>query len=182
MSVAHARTREQFGRPIGSFQAVKHMCADMLRAIEPARSAVYYAARAAADGSPEAPMLASLVKAPCADLYTDAASATAQIHGGLGYSWEHDAHLHFKRAKTSELLFSDPAQHRARLADLAGLCGALACPETGKRTWTGNREEDVTGNLEEELRRSASLDRRPPGRGDARGRRAPAARTPRRRT
>ncbi|MEU5850355.1 acyl-CoA dehydrogenase family protein [Saccharopolyspora shandongensis] len=121
LSVAHARTREQFGRPIGSFQAIKHMCADMLRAIEPARSAVYFAARAAADDSPEAPMLASLVKAHCSEVYADAAGATVQIHGGLGYSWEHDAHLHFKRAKTGELLFGDPARHRARLTDLAGL-------------------------------------------------------------
>lgn len=123
LSAAHARTREQFGRPIGSFQAVKHLCADMLRAIEPARSAVYHAARA---GTDEAPLLASLVKAHCAEVYTDAANAAVQIHGGLGYSWEHDAHLHYKRAKTSELLFGDPAQHRARLADLAGLRGALA--------------------------------------------------------
>ncbi|HEY3684532.1 MAG TPA: acyl-CoA dehydrogenase [Streptosporangiaceae bacterium] len=115
LSVAHARTREQFGRPIGSFQAIKHMCADLLRAIEPARSAVHMAAHAAAADPAALPPLASLVKAHCPGVYAEAAYATVQIHGGLGYSWEHDAHLHVKRAKTGEALFGDPARHRDRL-------------------------------------------------------------------
>jgi len=123
LSVAHARTREQFGRPIGAFQAVKHLCADLLRAVEPARSAVYAAAHA---GPAELPSLASTVKAHCAEVYAEAAYATVQIHGGLGYSWEHDAHLHVKRAKTGELLFGTPAWHRTRLADL----GAVPAPDT----------------------------------------------------
>ena len=120
LCVAHARTREQFGRPIGSFQAVKHLCADLLRAVEPARSAVYAAAHAA---PAELPALASTVKEHCAQVYAEAAYATVQIHGGLGYSWEHDAHLHVKRAKTGEQLFGAPARHRARLADLGGVPG-----------------------------------------------------------
>lgn len=111
MSVAHATTREQFGRPVGSFQAVKHLCADLLRTVEPARAAVRAAARA---GDPVA---VSVAKAHGARVYLDAASSAMQIHGGLGYSWEHDAHLHYKRAQTDASLFGSADRHRARLAE-----------------------------------------------------------------
>jgi alkylation response protein AidB-like acyl-CoA dehydrogenase len=112
MSVEYAKIRMQFGRPIGSFQAIKHMCADMLLEIESARSAAYYAAWAAQDGSDELPLLASLAKACCSEAYFRAAADNIQIHGGIGFTWEHDAHLYYRRAKSSELMLGTPAEHR----------------------------------------------------------------------
>lgn len=124
-AVEYARTRVQFERPIGSFQAVKHACADMLLAVEAARSAAHHAASVAAadsaDDPSELPAAAALAAAYCAGTYTHAAKQNIQIHGGIGYTWEHDAHLHLRRAKTSEQLLGDPAAHRARLADLVGI-------------------------------------------------------------
>jgi alkylation response protein AidB-like acyl-CoA dehydrogenase len=121
MSAEYARTRFQFGRAIGTFQAIKHKCADMLLEVESARSAAYYAAWAAADGSDELSLLASLAKAYCSDAFANAATENIQIHGGIGFTWEHDAHLYFKRAKASELFLGDGAYHRERLADRIGL-------------------------------------------------------------
>ena len=122
MSVDYAKVRVQFGRPIGSFQAIKHKCADMLLAVESARSAAYYAA-SALDGASAADVLAAaaLAKAHCSTAYTRVAAENIQIHGGIGFTWEHPAHLYFKRAKTSELLFGDPAWQRERLATLVGI-------------------------------------------------------------
>ncbi|HEX6476456.1 MAG TPA: acyl-CoA dehydrogenase family protein, partial [Acidimicrobiales bacterium] len=100
MSVEYAKERVQFGRPIGSFQAIKHKCADMLLEVESAKSAAYYAGWAAADSSDELPVVASLAKAYCSDAYFHAAAENIQIHGGIGFTWEHDAHLYFKRAKS----------------------------------------------------------------------------------
>jgi alkylation response protein AidB-like acyl-CoA dehydrogenase len=120
MAVEYAKTRQQFGRPIGSFQAVKHRCADMLVRVESARSAAYYAAWAAAEDSDELPVVASLAKAYCSEAYFFAAAENIQVHGGIGFTWEHDAHLYFKRAKASELLLGDPAYHRELLAQRAG--------------------------------------------------------------
>lgn len=116
MSVAHAKVRRQFGRPIGGFQAIKHKCADMLVAVESARSAVLHAAGTADEYPAALPAAASLAKAYCSDAYFHAAAETIQIHGGIGFTWEHDAHLYFKRAKSSQVLLGTPAQHRARLA------------------------------------------------------------------
>jgi alkylation response protein AidB-like acyl-CoA dehydrogenase len=121
MSVEYAKVRHQFGRPIGSFQAIKHKCADMLMEVESARSAVLYAATAADENPAELPVVASLAKAYVSDAYFHAAGETIQIHGGIGFTWEHDAHLYFKRAKASQLLFGDPAHHRERVARLIGL-------------------------------------------------------------
>ena len=121
MSVAYAKQRIQFGRPIGSFQAVKHKCADMLVEVESARSAAYYAGWAAATLDDDLPIAAAMAKAYCSDAFTHCAAENIQIHGGIGFTWEHPAHLYFKRAKTSELLFGDPAAHRERLAELLGL-------------------------------------------------------------
>ncbi len=121
MSVDYAKTRVQFGRPIGSFQAIKHKCADMLLEVESARSAAYYAAWAAAADSDERPAVASLAKAFCSEGYYDAAAENIQIHGGIGFTWEHDAHLYFKRAKSSELLFGDADYHRELLAQRIGI-------------------------------------------------------------
>jgi alkylation response protein AidB-like acyl-CoA dehydrogenase len=121
MSVDYAKTRHQFGRPIGSFQAIKHKCADMYVQVESARSACYYAAFAASQHSEELPVVASLAKSYCSEAYFHCASENIQIHGGIGFTWEHDAHLHYKRAKTSELIFGSPAYHRAKLASHLGI-------------------------------------------------------------
>ena len=121
MSVEYAKVRVQFGRPIGSFQAIKHKCADMLLEVESAKSAAYYAGWAAAELNDELPTVASLAKAYCSDAYFHAAAENIQIHGGIGFTWEHDAHLYFKRAKSSQLLLGDPTYHRELLAQRIGI-------------------------------------------------------------
>ncbi len=121
MSVDYAKTRIQFGRPIGSFQAIKHKCADMLLEVESAKSAAYYAGWAAAEDSEELPVVASLAKSYCSEAYFHAAAENIQIHGGIGFTWEHDAHLYFKRAKSSELMLGDPSYHRELLAQRIGI-------------------------------------------------------------
>jgi alkylation response protein AidB-like acyl-CoA dehydrogenase len=120
-AVEYAKTRIQFGRPIGSFQAIKHKCADMLLEVESSKSAAYYAGWAAAEDSDELPVVASLAKSYCSEAYFHAAAENIQIHGGIGFTWEHPAHLYFKRAKSSELLFGDPAYHRELLAQRIGI-------------------------------------------------------------
>jgi alkylation response protein AidB-like acyl-CoA dehydrogenase len=120
-SVQYAKDRVQFGRPIGSFQAIKHKCADMLLEVESAKSAAYYAAWAAAEGNDEVPVVASLAKAYCSDAYFHAAAENIQIHGGIGFTWEHNAHLYFKRAKSSEILLGDATYHRELLAQRIGI-------------------------------------------------------------
>jgi alkylation response protein AidB-like acyl-CoA dehydrogenase len=121
MAVSYAKIRHQFGRPIGSFQAIKHRCADLLLEVESLRSAVGYAAAAVAADSPEVPVLAALVKALASDTYFHVAAENIQIHGGIGFTWEHDAHLYFKRAKASELFLGDASYHRERLATRIGV-------------------------------------------------------------
>lgn len=121
MAVDYAKTRYQFGRPIGSFQAVKHKCADMLVDVESARAAVHHAARALADGDDDIPAVASFTKAYCSDVYFRTAAENIQIHGGIGFTWEHDAHLYFKRAKTSGVLLGDSTYHRELLAGRLGV-------------------------------------------------------------
>ena len=118
-AISYAKVRTQFGRPIGSFQAIKHLCSDMFLGVESAKAAARKAA-GAVDG-PEFPELASIAKAWCSDTYSQAAATSLQIHGGVGFTWEHSAHLHLKRAKTDELLFGDARHHRARLADALGV-------------------------------------------------------------
>jgi len=118
MSVDYAKLRVQFGRPIGSFQAIKHKCADMLLEVESAKSAAYYAAWAIADDTDEVPVVASLAKAYCSDAFASAATETIQIHGGIGFTWEHDAHLYYRRAKSTEQFLGSPAEHRDVLAGL----------------------------------------------------------------
>jgi alkylation response protein AidB-like acyl-CoA dehydrogenase len=121
MAVQYAKDRVQFGRPIGSFQAIKHKCADMLLEVESAKSAAYYAAWCASELNDELPSVASLAKAYCSEAYFHAAAENIQIHGGIGFTWEHPAHLYFKRAKSSELLFGDPTYHRELLAQRIGI-------------------------------------------------------------
>lgn len=121
-SVAYAGEREQFGRPIGSFQAVKHKCADMMVAVETARSAAYYAGCIAAEpGSAELPAVASLAKAWCSEAYFRCAAESIQIHGGVGMTWEYDCHLYFRRARGDEALLGSPDEHRERVAREIGL-------------------------------------------------------------
>ena len=121
MAVAYAKVRVQFGKPIGSFQAIKHKCADMLLEVESARSAAYYAAGALDDGSEDLGIASALAQAHCSAAYTKVAGENIQIHGGIGFTWDHPAHLYFKRAKSSEMLFGDPATQRERLARLVGI-------------------------------------------------------------
>ena len=121
MSVEYAKVRVQFGRPIGSFQAIKHKCADMLLEVESAKSAAYYATWSAAEDNEELPVVASLAKAYCSDAYFHAAAENIQIHGGIGFTWEHDAHLYFKRAKSSETYLGDATYHRELLAQRIGI-------------------------------------------------------------
>jgi alkylation response protein AidB-like acyl-CoA dehydrogenase len=121
MSVAYARQRVQFGRPIGAFQAIKHKCADVLLEVESARSAAYYAGWCAFERNDDLPAVASLAKACCSDAYVHAASENIQIHGGIGFTWEHPAHLYYRRAKSSDLLFGDASYHRELLARRIGI-------------------------------------------------------------
>jgi alkylation response protein AidB-like acyl-CoA dehydrogenase len=121
MAVEYAKVRVQFGRPIGSFQAIKHKCADMLLEVESAKSAAYYGMWCASEMNEELPSVASLAKAYCSEAYFHATAENIQIHGGIGFTWEHPAHLYFKRAKSSELMFGDPTYHRELLAQRIGI-------------------------------------------------------------
>ncbi|WP_028921175.1 acyl-CoA dehydrogenase family protein [Pseudonocardia acaciae] len=121
LTADYAKVRVQFGRPIGSYQAVKHGIADMYSAWEHAVSVLRYAAWAADHDRAELPLAAALAQSYIGPAYFEVATGMVQYHGGIGYTWEHDAHLYYKRAKGSELLLGAPAQHRARLADLLGL-------------------------------------------------------------
>ncbi len=118
LSVAYAGERVQFGRPIGSFQAVKHRCADMLVDVEGMRSSVYWAAWCVAERDPDAAVAASVAKCWCSDAGSRVMASALQVHGGIGFTWEHDLHLYLKRAHLDGLSFGDAAYHRARLAEL----------------------------------------------------------------
>jgi alkylation response protein AidB-like acyl-CoA dehydrogenase len=118
MAVEYAKTRVQFGRKIGSFQGVKHRCADMLVDSELARSTAYYGIWAAAHDPDELPVAAGLAGSICSEAYTRCALENIQVHGGIGFTWEHPAHLYLKRARTSQRFLGTPGRHRRRLADL----------------------------------------------------------------
>jgi alkylation response protein AidB-like acyl-CoA dehydrogenase len=121
MSVEYAKDRVQFGRQIGSFQAVKHKCADMLRYTELARATAYEAAVTAASGSEEAALAASVAKAYCSEAYAWVAAENIHVHGGIGYTWEHPAHLYLRRARSSEQLFGAPRVHRELVLEQLGV-------------------------------------------------------------
>ncbi|NNL67987.1 MAG: acyl-CoA dehydrogenase, partial [Myxococcales bacterium] len=121
MAVAYAKQRVQFARPIGSFQAIKHKCAEMLLELEGARAAAYWAAWACAEGDAERARAASLAKALCSEAYMRCAAENIQIHGGIGVTHEADPNLFYKRARTSEELLGSPVFHRARIADELGV-------------------------------------------------------------
>jgi len=121
MTVEYAKIRQAFGRPIGSYQGVKHRAADMLVDVENSKSITYYAAWALDEGAAEAPLAVSMAKAYVSDAYRRVAAAGIQLHGGIGFTWEHDLHLYFKRAKGSEFTFGDATHHRERVAQLVNL-------------------------------------------------------------
>jgi alkylation response protein AidB-like acyl-CoA dehydrogenase len=120
MAVDYCKVRTQFNRPIASFQALKHMAAEMASEIEPARALVWYAAHAFDTLPKESSRAASLAKARLSDVYAHATNRAVQMHGGIGFTWEHDMHFWFKRAKWNEFAFGDATYHRERLAQLEG--------------------------------------------------------------
>ncbi len=121
LTVAYVRERRQFARPVGSFQALKHRLADLWTTITLARAASRYAAACLADGDPDAPVAVALAKSACCEAAVLAAQECVQMHGGIGFTWEHPAHLYLKRAKAASLAFGTPGAHRAALAALVDL-------------------------------------------------------------
>jgi alkylation response protein AidB-like acyl-CoA dehydrogenase len=121
MTVAYAKIRIAFGKPIGGYQGVKHQAADMLVALENARSLTYHAAWALDQNLDEAPLAVSMAKAAASDMYRKVAGTGIQLHGGIGMTWEHDLQLYFKRAKASEVAFGDATWHRERVAQLMSI-------------------------------------------------------------
>jgi alkylation response protein AidB-like acyl-CoA dehydrogenase len=121
MTTDYAKIRVAFGKPIGSYQGVKHKLADMLVDVENAKSITYYAAWAVDEGVAEASLAASMAKAYVSDAYRKVAAAGIQLHGGIGFTWDHDMHLYFKRAKGSEFTFGDATYHRELVAQLINL-------------------------------------------------------------
>jgi alkylation response protein AidB-like acyl-CoA dehydrogenase len=118
ITVEYAKTRKQFGRPIGQFQAVQHQCADMLLYSESSRSGAYYAAYALQEAIPEAQLAVSVAKAYASEAYRETGNRAIQVHGGMGFTWENDAHLYYRRAKVCEQMFGDAAFHREQIAKL----------------------------------------------------------------
>ncbi len=117
-AVEYVKTRKQFDRPVGSFQAVQHQCADMLLFTESARSATYFAAWALTENDPSAERGVAMAKAYCSDAAREVGNRGVQVHGGIGFTWEHDLHLFYRRAKADELLFGDATFHREKIAQL----------------------------------------------------------------
>jgi alkylation response protein AidB-like acyl-CoA dehydrogenase len=120
MAVEYSKVREQFGKPIGSFQALKHAAAEIVADLEPARALLWYAAYVLDTGAPEAERAASMAKARLCDIYSRASDRAVLMHGGIGFTWEHDMHLWFKRARFNESYFGSPSFHRERVAELGG--------------------------------------------------------------
>lgn len=118
LAVEHARTRTQFGRPIGSFQSIKHLCANIALAVESARAASLYAAWALSTNVPDASLAASVAKSSCSDALFSAATGAIQVLGGIGYTWEHPLHRYLRRAVSSRALFGSPDEHRERIIEL----------------------------------------------------------------
>jgi alkylation response protein AidB-like acyl-CoA dehydrogenase len=118
IAVEYAKTRKQFGKPIGQYQAVQHQCADMLLFTESSRSAAYYAAYTMTDESADAPIAVSVAKAYASDACRETGNRAVQVQGGMGFTWENDTHLYYRRAKASEIAFGDATYHRERIARL----------------------------------------------------------------
>ncbi len=126
MAVEYAKDRKQFDRQIGAYQAVSHACAEMLKQVEGARSLVYYAGWAADAAPDEFSLAASMAKAYASDAGWNVSASALQVHGGIGFTWEHDLHWFLKRAKTDGVLYGSARDHRERVAELAGLSAAAA--------------------------------------------------------
>lgn len=126
MAIEYAKDRKQFDRPIGAYQAVSHACAEMLKKVEGARSLVYYAGWAADAAPDEFSLGASAAKAYASDMGWEVSASSLQVHGGIGFTWEHDLHWFLKRAKTDGVLYGSARDHRERVAELAGLGAATA--------------------------------------------------------
>jgi alkylation response protein AidB-like acyl-CoA dehydrogenase len=118
IAVEYAKTRKQFGKPIGQYQAVQHQCADMLLYTESSRSAAYYAAYMMTETSADAPTAVSVAKAYASDACRETGNRAVQVQGGMGFTWENDTHLYYRRAKASEIAFGDATYHRERIARL----------------------------------------------------------------
>lgn len=143
ITVQYAKTRKQFGKPIGSFQAVQHQCADMYLETESSRSAAYYAAWALEQDAPDASVAVSIAKMYASDAYRDVGNKGIQVHGGMGFTWENDLHLYYRRAKASETMLGDSIYHRERIARLVIDEGAVAA-QTAKPVYK-NRGIAVIG-------------------------------------
>ncbi|HEV2452079.1 MAG TPA: acyl-CoA dehydrogenase family protein [Streptosporangiaceae bacterium] len=133
MTVAYVKERRQFARPVGSFQAIKHRLADLWVSVTQARAAARYAAACLAAGDEDTAVAVAMAKAYCSEVAVKAAEECVQLHGGIGFTWEHPAHLYLKRAKSSSVAFGTPDRHRAALARLAGLPGESRGPGSGER-------------------------------------------------
>ncbi|HLQ57044.1 MAG TPA: acyl-CoA dehydrogenase family protein [Streptosporangiaceae bacterium] len=138
MTVAYLKERRQFARQVGSFQALKHRLADLWVGVTQARAAARYAAACLSAGDPDVPAAVALAKAACSDIAVEASQESVQLHGGIGFTWEHPAHLYLKRAKSASIGFGTPDRHRASLASLADLPappagGGWAVPAAGSR-------------------------------------------------
>jgi alkylation response protein AidB-like acyl-CoA dehydrogenase len=120
-TVAHLTTRVQFGRPIGTFQALKHRCADLAVGVVSASATARAAVRVAVSSPAELPLVAPLAKKYCADVFVRVAAEMIQLHGGIGFTWEHETHRYFKRAKSTQLLHGSPAELRRLVGERAGL-------------------------------------------------------------
>ncbi|MFG2376434.1 acyl-CoA dehydrogenase family protein [Streptomyces sp. NPDC048504] len=143
MAVDYAKLREQFGKPIGSFQAVKHLCADIFVTAESALAVARYAARVAAEDQEGLAEAAALAKAYSSEACTLAAERNIQVHGGIGFTWEHPAHLYLRRIKSGELLFGDSAHHRGELAALLGLTAGPAVDPAARSAVRAGSAEPV---------------------------------------
>jgi alkylation response protein AidB-like acyl-CoA dehydrogenase len=126
LTVEYAKARKQFGKPIGMFQAVQHHCADMYLETESSRSAVYYAAWALQENAPDAASAVSIAKMYASDASRTVGNRGIQVHGGMGFTWENDLHLYYRRAKASETFLGDATFHRERLARLVIDSGAVS--------------------------------------------------------
>ena len=126
VTVEYAKTRKQFGKPIGMFQAVQHQCADMYLETESSRSAVYYAGWALEENAPDAATAVSIAKMYCSDAARTVGNRGIQIHGGMGFTWENDLHLYYRRAKASETAFGDATFHRERIASMVINSGSIS--------------------------------------------------------
>jgi alkylation response protein AidB-like acyl-CoA dehydrogenase len=127
ITTEYVKQRVQFGRPVGSFQSIKHRLADVMVQVEAAKSAAWYAACVVDEGGEELAEAAAVAKSYCCDAFYDCAATAIQLHGGIGFTWEHDAHLYFKRARATATLLGSPAWLRERLMVVLG-CGSVAAP------------------------------------------------------